>query len=122
MPPKMADPQAENAIEADPDVQGGDDGYETDETGSAASTSLTSGVRDYVFENNRRYHKFREGQYLLPNDDLEQEREDMKHAMVVHVCDGKLHLAPVEEPHKILDIGTGTGIWAVDSLSSVFRP
>lgn len=28
--------------------------------------------------------------------------------------DGKLFLAPVKEPSKVLDIGTGTGIWAMD--------
>jgi ubiquinone/menaquinone biosynthesis C-methylase UbiE len=28
---------------------------------------------------------------------------------------GKLHLAPIgDNPQKILDIGTGTGIWAID--------
>lgn len=28
--------------------------------------------------------------------------------------DGKLHFAPIETPSKVLDIGTGTGIWAMD--------
>ncbi len=106
----------QNTIEADPDqATAEDDGYATDASGSVRSTSLSSSVRDYVFENNRRYHKFREGRYLVPNDEPEQEREDMKHMMVVHVCDGKLHFAPVKNPHRILDIGTGTGIWAIDS-------
>lgn len=27
---------------------------------------------------------------------------------------GELHLAPVKNPQKILDLGTGTGIWALD--------
>ncbi len=45
----------------------------------------------------------------------EQEREDMKHAMVVHLCQGKLHFAPLDSPHMVLDVGTGTGIWAMDS-------
>ena len=27
----------------------------------------------------------------------------------------KLHLAPIkDDPHKILDLGTGSGIWAID--------
>lgn len=91
-----------------------DDGYDT-ESVSGDSTSLASNVRDYIFENNRRYHKYKEGRYLIPNDDPEQEREDMKHAMIVHLCGGKLHFAPLEDPQEILDIGTGTGIWAIDS-------
>ena len=102
-----------HAIEADPGI---DDGYETDPSYPSGSASLASSVRDYVFENSRRYHKFREGRYLVPNDEPEQERENMKHSMVVHVCGGKLHFAELKNPHKILDVGTGTGIWVLDSL------
>jgi ubiquinone/menaquinone biosynthesis C-methylase UbiE len=72
-------------------------------------------VRDYQFENSRRYHKFKEGLYQFPNDVPEQEREDMKHTVAVHLLGGKLHNAPLEDPQKIVDIGTGTGSWAIDS-------
>ncbi|KAJ0368271.1 hypothetical protein COL26b_010922 [Colletotrichum chrysophilum] len=98
-------------IETDDPVE--DAGFFTDDS-STQSTSLSSSVRDYNFENKRRYHKFKEGRYLFPNDDLEQEREDMKHAMILHLCGGVLHNAPLKSPQKILDIGTGTGIWAID--------
>lgn len=27
---------------------------------------------------------------------------------------GELHNAPLENPQEILDLGTGTGIWALD--------
>jgi len=27
--------------------------------------------------------------------------------------DNKLFLAPVEQPKKVLDVGTGTGVWAM---------
>jgi hypothetical protein len=112
------------AIEADDEAAASssssssdDAGYESD-LASRTSTSVCSSVRDYEFENNRRYHRFQEGRYQFPNDDLEQEREDMKHAMVVHLCDGKLHYAPLDSPQRILDVGTGTGIWAIDSEST----
>jgi hypothetical protein len=71
-----------------------------------------------MFENGRRYHKFREGAYNFPNDETEQDREDMKHAMVVNLCGRRLHFADIgENPQNILDMGTGTGIWAIESES-----
>ncbi|KAK1515772.1 TAM domain methyltransferase [Colletotrichum costaricense] len=76
--------------------------------------SLISNLRLFSFENKRRYHKYEEGRYMLPNDDIEQDREDMKHSMIVHVCNGALHNAPLRNPQRVLDIGTGTGIWAME--------
>ncbi|KAI8219505.1 hypothetical protein K4K55_012156, partial [Colletotrichum sp. SAR 10_96] len=76
--------------------------------------SLSPSVRDYAFENNRRYHRYREGRYHFPNDDSEQQREFMKHLVMVHMMSGKLHEAPVRNPQKVLDVGTGTGVWAID--------
>ncbi|GKT74957.1 methyltransferase domain-containing protein [Colletotrichum tofieldiae] len=70
-------------VHTDDDAEHPDYGYESASEGSSnASASLASSVRDYDFENTRRYHKYKEGQYHFPNDDFEQEREDMKHAMV----------------------------------------
>ncbi|KAI8958607.1 S-adenosyl-L-methionine-dependent methyltransferase [Daldinia sp. FL1419] len=90
-----------------------DAGYESD-SATTASTSVSSSIWDFSFENGRRYHKFREGRYNFPNDDVEQEREDMKHAMVKLLCQ-RLHFAPIgDTPHEILDVGTGTGIWAIE--------
>jgi hypothetical protein len=95
-----------------------DAGYETDTIGTS-TTSLRSSIRNYVFENGRRYHKYREGAYNFPNDDAEQEREDMKHAMMVNLCQ-TLHFAPIgDNPQNILDMGTGTGIWAIESQISI---
>jgi hypothetical protein len=47
-----------------------DTGYETDSI-SIALLSLVSSVRDYVFENSRRYYRFYEGSYNFLNNDLE---------------------------------------------------
>jgi hypothetical protein len=99
------------------DASMSDAGYETDSS-STISTSLASSARDYTFENGRRYHKFHEGSYHFPNDDSEQEREDMTHTLITSFCDG-LHFAPIgTNPQNILDIGTGTGLWAIDSEST----
>lgn len=94
-----------------------DEGFFED-TKSTTTTSLSSSVRDHVFENNRRYHKYQEGRYLIPNDNEEQTREDMKHSLVLHLSRGRLHYAPLENPQRVLDVGTGTGIWAIDSANS----
>jgi hypothetical protein len=116
--------QAQSAIEIDSTTPSSpsptDDGYETDSLGSA-STSLSSSVRNYAFENGRRYHKFREGAYNFPNDDSEQDRENMKHARVVNLCQ-RLHFAELRGgageggfSGNVLDMGTGTGVWAIES-------
>jgi hypothetical protein len=73
--------QAETTIQARYDASSSDSasdtgyssGYSSD-SDSARSMSLSSSVRDYPFENGRRYNRFREGRYNFPNDDLEQER------------------------------------------------
>lgn len=39
----------------------------------------------------------------------------MLHAMMMEVTNGKLFYAPIDEnPQKIVDLGTGTGIWAIE--------
>ncbi|KAL7923393.1 S-adenosyl-L-methionine-dependent methyltransferase [Trichoderma austrokoningii] len=110
----IADDSADSIGSVHGDDTGSDAGYDSD-TASSASTSVMSSVRDYMYENGRRYHRYREGTYNFPNDDVEQEREDMKHAMVKLLCSQKLHFAPIgENPQEILDIGTGTGIWPIE--------
>lgn len=82
-------------------------------------TSITSSVHRHTFKNGRRYHKFRHGRYPIPNDEREQNREDMLHAMMLEATNGKYFCAPiVGNPSKILDLGTGTGIWAIESEST----
>jgi methylase of polypeptide subunit release factors len=40
---------------------------------------------------------------------------DLHHEIMLQVMKGDLHKAPiVRHPERILDVGTGTGIWAVD--------
>lgn len=101
-------------IEISDEDDASDGGYVSDSDPTITS-SLALSARDYVFEHGRRFHKFHEGAYLFPNDEREQEREDMKHSMIINLCGGKLHYAPLESPHRIIDIGTGTGVWAIDS-------
>ena len=116
----VAQAQASITVDSASDNDGlSDAGYETDSLRSG-STSISSSARDYMFENGRRYHRFREGAYNFPNDESEQEREDMKHAMMLNLCQ-TLHFAPLgNNPGNILDLGTGTGAWAIDSESYLY--
>ena len=52
--------------------------------------------------------------YNFPNDEEEQERYDIMHAVFLTAMDDHLFLAPLNQDlGRILDIGTGTGIWAI---------
>ncbi|OAG41862.1 hypothetical protein AYO21_03865 [Fonsecaea monophora] len=77
------------------------------------NTSVSSSVFDFQYENGRRYHSYKAGQYFAPNDEQEQERLDLLHHVQSMVLGGELFRAPIETPQRILDIGTGTGIWAI---------
>ncbi len=77
--------------------------------------SITSSVTDYKYENGRRYHAYREGKYLLPNDEAEQDRLDLHHHIFRLMLGGHLYRAPISAGvQRVLDYGTGTGIWAID--------
>lgn len=79
------------------------------------TTSVASSIYNYTYENGRRYHAYRDGAYLFPNDDAEQDRLDMLHHIFKLVLRGNLFKAPITEPlQQVLDFGTGTGIWAID--------
>ncbi|KAJ9142342.1 S-adenosyl-L-methionine-dependent methyltransferase [Pleurostoma richardsiae] len=80
--------------------------------------SMTSSIRAHVYEGGLRYHAFRDGRYAFPNDDIEQNRDDMKHAMTLMLMRGEYFYAPVGETLReggsVYDLGTGTGIWAIE--------
>ncbi|KAL2126815.1 hypothetical protein VTI74DRAFT_190 [Chaetomium olivicolor] len=71
--------------------------------------SITSSVRDHVYEGGLRYHAYRAGRYAFPNDEVEQNRDDMKHTMTLMLCQGAYFYAPVEEAleegGEVLDLG-----------------
>lgn len=81
--------------------------------GSTASTSLASSILNYEYSNGRRYHGYRSGAYVLPNDEDEQDRLDLLHHIFLMLLDGKLYASPIV-PARVLDVGTGTGIWVLD--------
>ncbi|KAL9002935.1 MAG: hypothetical protein Q9188_004172 [Gyalolechia gomerana] len=47
--------------------------------------------------------------YVMPNDEAEADRLDITHQKLRILLDNKLLLCPVENPRRVLDVGTGTG-------------
>ncbi|RMJ24968.1 Methyltransferase [Aspergillus sp. HF37] len=122
----MGDPTTTTTAEQQPHdatgvIKPDDDPYATEdpeflsEAGSSTQ-SLSSSVLNYQYENGRRYHAYREGQYIMPNDDREQERMDLHHHVYRLAVGGALFRAPFrpEDRSRILDLGTGTGLWAIE--------
>ncbi|KAI1501566.1 S-adenosyl-L-methionine-dependent methyltransferase [Biscogniauxia marginata] len=71
----------------------------------SSSMSVSSSVFNFVEEHGRTYHWYKEGRYWMPNDE---------HIICLKVFRGQLALAPVKNPARVLDFGTGTGIWAIE--------
>lgn len=96
------------------DSENSDDLGEIDR--ASISTSMTSAVTEFRFDHGRRYHAFAENAYWLPNDDIEIERLDIQHHVWRLSLQGKFHLAPLDlaRVKDVVDIGTGTGLWALD--------
>ena len=110
----MAEPNTEETIEAtgnDDALSEADSGFS--DTGSSTA-SLRSSIFDYETEYGRSYHAFRSGKYVMPNDEGEQDRMDMHYHAIRIAFGNRLYFAPVERPMSVLDVGTGTGIWAMD--------
>lgn len=78
------------------------------------TTSCGASVTRFPVENGRRYHAFKPGTYPLPNDDAELDRLNLVHHMIKKALGDRLLLAPFANVSRVLDIGTGTGIWAME--------
>ncbi|OJD22276.1 hypothetical protein ACJ73_06377 [Blastomyces percursus] len=138
-------------IEADPNDDT-DSAFEGSVGSASYATTLASSVKNYVYAvrgnvltdatstvavvisnpNGRRYNSFRAGEYILPNDEDEQDRMDLvrisealdiilsdvillTHHIYKLLLDGDIYVSPIKaNPQRVLDIGTGTGIWAID--------
>lgn len=78
-------------------------------------TSLASDVRRGILENGRLYPSYGRHEYGMPVDEQELDRNDLQHAKFLLLLHDRLFLAPIPpSPTRILDVGTGTGIWAID--------
>lgn len=61
-------------------------------------------------------HPLSKWTYYFPREEHDMEMTDMMHDMTMRLRNQELTLAPLssESTKRILDLGTGTGIWAID--------
>ncbi|KAL2132739.1 hypothetical protein VTI74DRAFT_3422 [Chaetomium olivicolor] len=95
-----------------------DDADSTYSSEFGSTASIRSSIRAYRTLHGRTYHRdIGQAESWEPNDENHAEAMDMAHHLaLLTLGDDKLHLAPLKEEslHQVLDIGTGTGIWAID--------
>ncbi|KIW02743.1 uncharacterized protein PV09_05815 [Verruconis gallopava] len=95
---------AQSPIEPD----SGDD----DQSVLSSTRSLRESVFEFITENGRTYNRY--GNYFLPSDEPENERLNLQYVVLQQLFENKEHFAPLQTPRRILDIGTGTGIWCTE--------
>ncbi|RDL31152.1 S-adenosyl-L-methionine-dependent methyltransferase [Venustampulla echinocandica] len=103
--------------EADDRLDDNDSSLGDDESLASSMTSISSSILKHRVENGRTYHAYKDGKYLYPNDESENDRLDLQHHIYSLMNGGKLFTCPIAKDksiHRVLDVGTGTGIWAMD--------
>ncbi|KAF2752173.1 S-adenosyl-L-methionine-dependent methyltransferase [Sporormia fimetaria CBS 119925] len=82
----------------------------------SSTRSVNQSIFEYVRENGRTYHRYQAGSYPFPNDQPENDRLELQYEILKVLMRGKNYFAPLDERNtrKILDIGTGTGKWAIE--------
>ncbi|KAK2765305.1 methyltransferase domain-containing protein [Colletotrichum kahawae] len=89
-----------------------------EESIASSGTSLRDSIIDYRIENGRTYHRYKDGKYSIPNDERETSRLDLAHQIWLLTINDRLGIAPPCDKGstvgRVLDIGTGSGIWAID--------
>ncbi|KAI5776556.1 hypothetical protein EDC01DRAFT_779509 [Geopyxis carbonaria] len=111
--PTGADGLPPLAIDSDEDNMGsGSDGD------AGSDTTSLGDWEPYVYENGRRYAALSD-RYLHPTDDAEKARQNLDHHILTRLLPPHpsgtpaLHTARLHRPRAILDLGTGTGTWAL---------
>ncbi len=85
---------------------------DTQDTQKAGATDSAG----YILQGGRR--RLAAAPYQLPTDMLETNRLDFQHYMLRYAMRG-IYAAPLERPGGILDVGCGTGRWALE-MATIF--
>lgn len=81
-----------------------------------AALADARGRRGFLFFGGRRF--VADAPYMLPKDDAELNRLDFQHYMLRYAMHG-LYAPPIEQLRLALDVGCGTGRWALE-MAQVF--
>ncbi|KAL0939152.1 UMTA protein [Colletotrichum truncatum] len=115
-PPEVAVGPVVEAVDPDPHAAAEDDHDSLADTESIitdSTASLAESITEYRRIHGRTYTQ--KTDYWGPNDDQQNEGLDLEHYWETLLLGDKLFLSPLgENPGKVLDLGTGTGIWAMD--------
>ncbi|KAF6813868.1 methyltransferase domain-containing protein [Colletotrichum plurivorum] len=99
------------------DDAGDDNDSALGEERASSTASITSTILEYRKIHGRTFHgEVGNAQYWGSNDEQQNECWDINHHLLTLSAGDRLHLAPLDKSKltKALDIGTGTGIWAID--------
>ncbi|KAI0599496.1 S-adenosyl-L-methionine-dependent methyltransferase [Biscogniauxia sp. FL1348] len=127
-PALVAAPVPEDELD-DEDNDDGDSAIGSDVASS--TNSISASILEYRTIQGRTYHSERHNSsYFTPNDDQQLQSQDLTHHYLMVLLDNKLYLPPIRGedlhvsrhgqktlaagPWKVLDVGTGSGIWAID--------
>lgn len=109
----MSSAVLEGSLEVDPDFT--PDNYDESASIQSSTVSLSDSIFEYRKLHGRTYQTTDTGQCWAPNDSQQNEGLELTHHVLIMALGDKLCLAPIEDNvQRVLDIGTGTGIWACD--------
>ncbi|KIW21355.1 hypothetical protein PV08_01935 [Exophiala spinifera] len=98
-----------------PDFEIDDETWAQESTSTSYVSSIASEISRGILENERLYPQYGKHSYGMPIDEAEMDRMDLQHRKYELVIGGRHFLAPIDDcPQRILDLATGTGIWALD--------
>ncbi|KAF2872768.1 S-adenosyl-L-methionine-dependent methyltransferase [Massariosphaeria phaeospora] len=78
-------------------------------------STVSFSVCEFLHETGRTYHAYHAGIGMVHPAIVSNSRPDLQHILFLLTLDKKLFRAPIrQEIRRVLDVGTGTGIWAMD--------